>query len=169
MYRFPLCGERRRNNIFTTWNQCVSTRNKHLYNIYMFVVCLFFFNPFIVLSWRRGGLLCTERLFLFFLNRENYFTLFSVWEGETKTTFKSSWNFLDGRSQIVGEKKKQGGSETTCRSDWSEEDGEYQQRRSEAVRHAGAGIKRSTCRRFGSSEKLIRGKKHGIQICESKK
>lgn len=36
MYMFPPHGERERNNIFTAWSQCVSTRNKHLYNIYRY-------------------------------------------------------------------------------------------------------------------------------------
>lgn len=43
MYMFPPHGERKRNNIFTAWNQCVSTRNKHLYNIYMYFFDFFFF------------------------------------------------------------------------------------------------------------------------------
>lgn len=41
MYMSPPRDEGRR-NIFTAWNQCVSTRNKHLYNIYKY-----FFYPFI--------------------------------------------------------------------------------------------------------------------------
>lgn len=61
MYMFPPHGERKRNDIFTAWNQCVSTRNKHLYNIYMYFVDFFF--PFIFLSCIRG-LVCTERLSL---------------------------------------------------------------------------------------------------------
>lgn len=61
MYMFPPHGERNRNDIFTAWNQCVSTRNKHLYNIYMYFVDFFF--PFIFLSCIRG-LVCTERLSL---------------------------------------------------------------------------------------------------------
>lgn len=36
MYMFPPHSRRKRNNIFTSWNQCVSTRNKHLYIIYMY-------------------------------------------------------------------------------------------------------------------------------------
>ena len=52
MYMFPPHGEGKRNNIFTAWNQCVSTRNKHLYNIYMY---FFDFFPFIFLSCSKEG------------------------------------------------------------------------------------------------------------------
>lgn len=45
MYNFFSQWEsRKRKNIFTDWNQCVSTRNKHLYNIYMYFFP--FFCPF---------------------------------------------------------------------------------------------------------------------------
>lgn len=54
MYMFPPHGERKRNDIFTAWNQCVSTRNKHLYNIYMYFFD-FFFSPFIFLSCSKDG------------------------------------------------------------------------------------------------------------------
>lgn len=51
----PPHGERKRNDIFTARNQCVSTRNKHLYNIYMYFFEFFFF-PFISLSCIKKGL-----------------------------------------------------------------------------------------------------------------
>lgn len=44
MYMFPPPWERKKNNIFTAWNLCVSTRNKHLYNIYMNFLKIFFFS-----------------------------------------------------------------------------------------------------------------------------
>lgn len=62
MYMFPPHGERKRNNIFTAWNQCVSTRNKHLYNIYMYFLDFFFLSSFCPVVKRVG--FCTERLFI---------------------------------------------------------------------------------------------------------
>lgn len=47
MYNVPPHREWESNNIFTDWNQCVSTRNKHLYNMYIYFFELFFiFLPF---------------------------------------------------------------------------------------------------------------------------
>lgn len=79
MYMFPPHGERKRNNIFTAWNQCVSTRNKHLYNIYMYFLDFFFLSSFYPVVKRVG--FCTERLFHY---NKKYLTHFPVWEEGTK-------------------------------------------------------------------------------------
>lgn len=49
MYIFPPHGEWERNNLFTDWNQCVSTRNNHLYNMYIFFFEPFFFPHLLIL------------------------------------------------------------------------------------------------------------------------
>lgn len=74
MYMFPPHGERKR-NIFTAWNQCVSTRNKHLYNIYIYFFEFFF--PFIFLSCSKEGWFVLKG---FHCNKK-YLTQFPVWEG----------------------------------------------------------------------------------------
>lgn len=77
MYMFPPHGERKRNNIFTTWNLCVSTRNKHLYNIYMYFLVFF---PFIFLSCSKESCFVLKG----FHSNKKYLTYFPVWEGTKK-------------------------------------------------------------------------------------
>ena len=78
MYRFPPHGERKRNNIFTAWNQCVSTRNKHLYNIYTDFFDFFFLFTF--LSCSKEGMFVWKG----FHCNKLYLTHFPVREGAKK-------------------------------------------------------------------------------------
>lgn len=86
MYMFPPRRERKRNNIFTAWNQCVSTRNKHLYNIYMY---FWFFFSFHILSCNKEGWFVLKG---FHCNKK-YLTCLPVRRGrnETSATKKIKW------------------------------------------------------------------------------